>query len=92
MPDVMWVRYVPLDGFLVWLVAGWRLPFIVEPCGGHHRPDQPMPEVEQVQAPHLTGSTRCTKGGSRSGGADDGAGDRVMRLKPRGILRLFSRA
>jgi hypothetical protein len=53
--------------------------------------DQPMPEVEQVQAPP-DWLDEVYQGGSRSGGADDGVGDRVMRLEPRGILRLFSRA
>jgi hypothetical protein len=28
--------YVPINGFLAWLVAGWRLPWIVEPIAGAH--------------------------------------------------------
>jgi hypothetical protein len=31
-----WAILAPLDGFLVHLARGWRLPFFVEPCGGAH--------------------------------------------------------
>lgn len=28
--------YAPIDGFLVFLVQGWSLQFVVEPMHGHH--------------------------------------------------------
>jgi hypothetical protein len=31
-----WAMLAPLNGFLVLLVEGWRLPWIVEPLAGHH--------------------------------------------------------
>jgi len=32
----MTVRYAPLNGWLMLLAAGWRLPFVVEPMWKHH--------------------------------------------------------
>ena len=32
----MTVRYAPLSRWLVLLVEGWRLPFVVEPMLRHH--------------------------------------------------------
>lgn len=34
---ISWAQLTPLDGWLVKLAQGWRLPFVVEPAGGHHR-------------------------------------------------------
>lgn len=28
--------HVPLDGFLLYLAQGWRLPFVVQPAAHHH--------------------------------------------------------
>jgi hypothetical protein len=33
---VIWARYVPLDGWLLYLAAGWQLQWIVQPMGGAH--------------------------------------------------------
>jgi hypothetical protein len=33
---MMWARYVPLDGWLLYLAAGWSLPWFVEPMGPAH--------------------------------------------------------
>lgn len=30
------VRYAPRDAFLLLMVEGWRLPFVVEPLMGSH--------------------------------------------------------
>jgi hypothetical protein len=35
-PVITWALLAPLDGFLVLLAAGWRLPLVVEPMAGPH--------------------------------------------------------
>ena len=36
LPEVIEYRYVPVQGFLAYLLEGWRLPLIVEPGPSHH--------------------------------------------------------
>lgn len=36
MPDVLYVLNTPLDGWLVRLAEGWRLPWIVSAAPGPH--------------------------------------------------------